>query len=229
MKKDAGQHEKDCQNCDQNYQEIELKLKLHDLQLVEKILKDPVVVNLSQNAQPRVKDYETTYYDTQDQLFLKHRVCYRIRNSAGEYTATIKGFGSSQGGLSLRSEWNQPLTEKVPSLEPFRELDIGQELEKLIKTDEILPVFLTRFKRTALDLFCEEGSVIELALDLGEIEAGEQREPICELELELKKGQVEEIVKLGQRLTEVYQLKPEEKSKFQRGLRLTGLTSDSSH
>lgn len=221
--KTLEQHSSGCGACDQDSQEVELKLKLQDSQLAEKILQDPMILKLSENNQPKVKEYETTYYDTRDHLFLEHQVCYRIRNSAGEYTATIKGLGSSQNGLSIRSEWNRRLTKNAPTLEPFSELALGQEIRQIVKDDEILPVFITRFKRTALDLVCEDGSHIELAIDLGEIEAGDKKEPISEVEIELKKGQVDNVLKVGKKLSEAYHLKPEEKSKYQRGMMLAGL------
>lgn len=208
---------------EQEFQEIELKLKVPDPQLGERILQDPLIMSLSRDTQPRIKEFETTYYDTRGHLLINHQVCYRIRNSAGGYIATIKGFGSSQDGLSIRSEWNRQLPENIPTLEPFKDLAIGRELESLIKDEEILPIFLTRFKRRTFDLISQGGSCIELALDVGEIKAGTRREPICELELELKSGQVEDVVRLGEALAQAYRLTPEERSKYQRGIILAGL------
>ncbi|AFM00413.1 hypothetical protein Desde_2029 [Desulfitobacterium dehalogenans ATCC 51507] len=208
---------------EQEFQEIELKLKIHNPQLGERILEDPLIRELSRNTRPQVKEYETTYYDTWGHQLINHQVCYRIRSSAGEYTATIKGLGSSQSGLSIRREWNRKLSENIPTLEPFKDLAIGQELGNFVRDEELLPIFVTRFKRTALDLTCQDGSHIELALDVGEIEAESKREPICELELELKSGQIENVLKLGEVLSEVYRLKPEEQSKYQRGMILAGI------
>ncbi|MEL1134301.1 CYTH domain-containing protein [Desulfitobacterium sp. THU1] len=207
----------------EDFQEIELKLKLHDPQLVESILKDSLIIKLSRGFRPLVKENITTYYDTFDYRLLDNQVCYRIRNSAGEYTATIKGYGSSREGLSIRSEWNRKLSDNKPSLEPFIDLDIGQELERNIGKGDLLPIFTTRFKRTSLDLICEDGSVIELALDLGEIEADAKKEPISELELELKSGHMENVLELGNVLTQKYSLTPEDQSKYYRGLILVGL------
>ncbi|AGA69137.1 hypothetical protein Desdi_1648 [Desulfitobacterium dichloroeliminans LMG P-21439] len=205
------------------FQEIELKLKLHDPQLMESILKDSLILKLSQDSMTLVKENVTTYYDTSDYRLLHNQVCYRIRNSAGEYTATIKGFGSSQGGLSIRKEWNRKLSDNNATLDSFMDLDIGQVLKSRIGDSDLLPIFTTRFKRTSLDLICEDGSIIELALDFGEIEAEGKKDPISELELELKSGQMENVLKLGDVLRERYLLIPEEQSKYQRGLILTGL------
>ncbi|EHL04374.1 adenylate cyclase [Desulfitobacterium hafniense DP7] len=209
----------------QEFQEIELKLKVPNPQLGEMILQDPLIKELSRDFQLRVREYETTYYDTPSHLLINHQVCYRIRNFAGMYIAAIKGFGSSRKGLSIRSEWNRQLPENAPTLEPFLDLAIGRELESLIKDEELLPIFCTRFKRSTLDLIGQDGSRIELALDIGEIVAGSRRESICELELELKSGQVEDVVRLGEALSEAYRLTPEERSKYQRGLMLAGLMS----
>ncbi len=46
----------------------------------------------------------------------------------------------------------------------------------------------------------EGNSQIEIALDLGEVKAGEHQEAICELELELLSGDTADILALARRL-----------------------------
>ncbi|WP_407045192.1 CYTH domain-containing protein [Enterobacter asburiae] len=49
-------------------------------------------------------------------------------------------------------------------------------------------------------LVTEGKSRIEIALDLGDVKAGEFQEPICELELELLEGDANDVLKLARRL-----------------------------
>src|SRR5690606_24060904 len=61
---------------------------------------------------------------------------------------------------------------------------------------------------------------ILLMIDSGEIVAGEQRQPLCELELELVHGDPLDLVQLAARLAEDLPLLPDDRSKAERGYRL---------
>lgn len=201
-------------------QEIELKLRLPEPHIAERILQDSYLNSLSKE-EPRTKSYETIYYDTKDQDLLREGICYRIRQGTGQYEATIKGKGHSQGGLSQRLEWNRPLKTNTPNLEDFRDIPLVKDILKKIGDKKLKPVFSTIFQRQILKLHYEE-SIVELALDMGEIKAGEKTEAICELELELKKGQVGAVLAIGKKVAQEYNLQPANLSKFSRGLILAG-------
>lgn len=206
-------------------QEIELKLSMPDPQVAERILRDPYLNNLSKE-EPRTKNYETTYFDTEDQDLLKEGICYRIRQGGDKYEATIKGKGHSHEGLSQRLEWNRPLETNTPRLEVFNDLPLIKGILDRVGEKMLKPVFSTIFQRQILELHCEDGTIVELALDLGEIRAGDKTEPICELELELKKGQVETVLALGKKVALDYDLLPGNLSKFSRGLILAGFCEE---
>jgi len=207
---------------DCGFKEVELKLKVPDENTLGKILQDYHILKLCRHG-PRINHYETTYYDTEKRQLMKRRVAYRIRQLGGEYVATLKGYGYLKNGLAIRDEWNKTLDSNRPTLKPFADLPIGKELIEVIGKAELLPLFSTRFKRITLDLTCEDGSIVEMAADQGEIIAGSNRDRICEIELELKSGLIENVIKLGQMLIERYDLKIEQKSKYLRGLILAGL------
>jgi inorganic triphosphatase YgiF len=65
--------------------------------------------------------------------------------------------------------------------------------------DPLEPVFETRVTRTSFPVQYGN-SEIQLALDEGEIDTGEAKEPICELELELKRGAAGDLFGLAQML-----------------------------
>jgi triphosphatase len=64
--------------------------------------------------------------------------------------------------------------------------------------------------------------VVEVSLDKGEIVSGARREPILELELELKRGSPEALFDLAQDLARVAPLRLSYESKGERGYRLAG-------
>ncbi|MBL9960649.1 CYTH domain-containing protein, partial [Klebsiella pneumoniae] len=64
---------------------------------------------------------------------------------------------------------------------------------------EAQPLFSTDFWREKW-LVTEGKSRIEIAFDRGEIKAGEEQEPICELELELLEGDASDVLKLARKL-----------------------------
>lgn len=209
---------------EQNQQEIEFKLKLVNENLYPEVIKKVLLSNWHKLSEARVSDYETTYYDTQDNRLNQHGFIFRIRKGLGQYTATVKDSGSHQGGLHVRKEWNIALEDDRPSVQPFLELSIGQILGEVIGEEPLRPLFQTCFQRTAIDLTTDDGTIIEFAADLGYIVSGEKREPLCEIELELKKGRRESLLKLGAALADTFPLVPEDKSKYARGMALAGFS-----
>lgn len=83
----------------------------------------------------------------------------------------------------------------------------------------VQPLFSTDFYREkwCLDV---DGSRIEIALDLGDVKAGEFAEPICELELELLRGDTRAVLKLAKQLLSQTGLRQGSLSKAARGYHL---------
>ena len=203
--------------------EVELKLKLLDSGLYDSLICNTEMFKPSELKVARIEEYETTYFDTNCNELSKAGLTYRIRKAKGGYTATIKNFGSKEGGLHSRNEWNREIAGPEPDLKVFSDLEIGPQLEKVIDCKPLEPIFLTSFKRNIINYTSEDGSIIELGADLGEIISGDKSEPICEIELELKAGEVSQLLKLGAKLSSFYPLMLDEKSKFERGMVLSGL------
>lgn len=168
---------------------------------------------------------EACYYDTLKLSLQKAHLAYRIRRENGQWVATVKGGGSSAGGLHKRQEWNIAVPEAVPNIDAFSTCPVGRELKASVGQDELKLLFITRFTRDTLNVE-KEGSRIEVAADRGEIIAGQNREPILEIELELKDGRPSSLLKLGAELANKYPLLPEARSKYFRGLQLAGLAEE---
>ena len=65
-----------------------------------------------------------------------------------------------------------------------------------------------------------DNCTLELALDRGVLLGGNQEEPLCEVEVELKSGPEAAAVAFAALLADKFGLIPEEKSKFRRALAL---------
>jgi inorganic triphosphatase YgiF len=65
-----------------------------------------------------------------------------------------------------------------------------------------------------------DGSEIELTIDRGSVEAGRQSEPLCEMELELKRGDTAELFRIARALAQEIPVQLAVKSKAERGYAL---------
>lgn len=202
--------------------EAELKLRLADPDCLIRILEAPLLQEMSPQP-PYKQTLETTYYDTPNQSLLKSRLSYRLRLADGEWVATVKADGTSDGGLHQRAEYNVPVTNPLPDIAPFLDTEIGARLSEAVGGFPLEAVFSTKFDRHIKNLITPDGSVIELAIDDGEIIAGDNRQTILELELELKAGQPQSLIWLGAMLAAEFPLLPERDSKLYRATLLAGL------
>ena len=130
-----------------------------------------------------------TYYDYPDHFLAKQKMGLRIRQEDQELTLTLKTNGEVVGGLHSRPEYNVPLTEKeTPTNAQLRELYPFEQLP----SSTLQPIFSTDFNRTFWLVEFQQ-SKIEVAFDQGKIIAGESEQPICEIEFELKSGNVQDL------------------------------------
>lgn len=157
---------------------------------------------------------ETTYYDTPDGALEKLHYTLRRRMENGVSVCTVK---TPMPGMG-RGEWEvqaDSITDAIPVL-----CKLGAPEDLLDLTAQgVQPVCGARFTRRATQLKLG-GSQVELALDRGELFAGNKAQPFCEIEVELKKGTREDAVLFANLLACEYDLVQERKSKFRRALDL---------
>jgi triphosphatase len=143
----------------------------------------------------------------------------RIRGAGGRYEMTMKIAGRVTGGLHQRPEYNIDIEK--PELELTRlpaEVWPNGELPETLSA-QVQPLFSTDFWREKW-LVNEGNSRIEMALDLGDVKAGDFQEPICELELELLEGNADDVLKLARKLVGHSGLRQGSLSKAARGYHL---------
>lgn len=202
--------------------EIELKLGFPEDWLGDEVSRDPLVQKYLLPGSEKVADLETIYYDTPTFALKNHGLSYRIRCRENDWLATIKGDGTSMGGLHCRSEWSVPVKSAEADLAPFCKLPVSARLAEIRGRETLQELFRTRFRRRCMELVTGKGTRLELAVDTGEITVADKKSEIREIELELRKGSISELLRLAAGLAEKYPLWPETRSKYFRGLLLTG-------
>ncbi|MBJ4955725.1 inorganic triphosphatase [Salmonella enterica subsp. enterica serovar Goldcoast] len=159
------------------------------------------------------------YYETPDAWLRGHDMGLRIRGENGRYEMTMKIAGRVTGGLHQRPEYNVALSVPELDLTQFpAEVWPNGELPADLAS-QVQPLFSTDFYREKW-LVDVDDSRIEIALDLGEVKAGEFAEPICELELELLSGDTRAVLKLASQLVSQTGLRQGSLSKAARGYHL---------
>ncbi|MGJ7502401.1 CHAD domain-containing protein [Variovorax sp. ZT5P49] len=204
--------------------EIEFKfcIPASRLKTVEAALKRGAVVRTRLQAR---------YFDTADQRLAADGMVLRLRKEGRRWVQTVKATGDN---ALHRLEHNVDLgtTGPAPQIDPQRHqgTPVGDRLGKLLAEGGGTPLVerqSTDIVRLTRDVRVTGpgGAVVETALDIGKVVAHagtpEQREsPVCELELELKRGDVQGLVSLARRWSQQHGLWFSTVSKAERGARL---------
>ena len=160
----------------------------------------------------------SVYFDT-DKLKLRNKgLSLRVRRIGRRYVQTIKQESGESAGLFARNEWERDIGGKRPDLEAARDTALEPLLSKKLRRG-LKPLFETRVRRTVYPIHSGD-SEIELTIDRGKVEAGRQSSPLCEVELELKRGETGELFKLARTLAEQVPIQLSVKSKAERGYAL---------
>jgi len=200
-------------------EEIELKLALPPEQAAAFLKR-----MARRRSVPLQQDLVTRYFDTPDFALSAQGVALRVRRVGRRWLQTLKTEGERQGGLSRRVEFEMPVGRGTPDWNRFP-AEAGAYVPEALRA-QLVPVFETRFHRTAWLLKGRGGAQIEVALDVGEVvapkgaSAGERSQPICEVELELKAGQPDALFALALDWARVFDCLPFDISKAERGVRL---------
>lgn len=172
------------------------------------------------------KMLQNQYYDTPSLTLSGAKVALRIRRDGEAFIQTFKTQGRSINGLHQRQEWEWALATPHLDLQKLTEVEWPEALDKAQLQDQLLAIFSTDFTRTLWDIQWQ-GSELEVVIDQGcvvfEDPDTEQRyqEPICEVEIELKRGAEAAINSFAQQLQQqIPSLVPSDISKAQRGYRL---------
>ena len=192
--------------------EIELKL-LAPPGTLDQFREAPAIMRRARNAGV-ARRLDAVYYDTPDRILHSHGFSLRVRRSGKKYVQTLKR-GPVHGRPFTRGEWETPVDSVTPDLALLPVSQIGAPLDGLA-ANTLDAVFATKVRRRTLRLDLL-GAVVEVAFDEGSIEAGERRELLTEIELEVKAGDPRVLYDLGIELLEIAPLRIGTQSKSDRG------------
>jgi inorganic triphosphatase YgiF len=193
--------------------EIELKLEIPPANL-PRLAKIPRLRALKKTAKSATE--LSVYFDTDNRKLHKKGLMLRVRRVGDRYLQTIKSAGHS--GPFERDEWESEIDGAMPDLR----LAHGTALEPLLSRKfcrQLKPIFETRVRRKTYPL-TDGGSDIALTLDKGKIDTGDRSKPLCEIELELKRGDEAELFEVARELTHALAAQLALKSKSERGYEL---------
>lgn len=202
--------------------EIELKLALSP-EAARTLAREPLLAAATVKG-PHTQRYYGVYYDTPEHALARSGVALRLRKQGRRWIQTVKEEGRVEGGLHERPEYEAPAAAGQLNLLALAMTPVGALFADPEVAGRLAPLFVTDVRRTLRRL--ETGQAeIELALDRGEIRAGERTDPVCELELELKSGTPAAVYELALALQDKIRLRVENRSKAERGHALAGTTT----
>lgn len=168
---------------------------------------------------------QAAYLDTADRALAAAGLALRLRREGRRWVQTLKG--EAADGMT-RLEHNVPRpgpAGALPAIEPalHAATPVGQRLMAVLARapDPALIVhYRTDIWRSTRELRAPQGRV-ELAWDEGVIEAAAGRQPVCELEIELRSGSPAAVIATARRWVRSHGLWLDTRSKAERGDRLS--------
>lgn len=211
--------------------ETEVKLAFKDREsLCEAAASDWFAANCTAATSPMM--LENIYLDTTNCVLGSRGAVFRKRHYTGKgvdhFEFTVKCELSVSDGVANRYEWNVKSPDGVITAEGFKregakdgdDPKILEDVLKGIEISDLVPLCSNSFERTLYD-FSYGNSRMEACIDYGEIKDGEGNtcDIICEMELELKEGTLEDLEAAKAFILEKTDAKPFNIGKFQRTLR----------
>ena len=198
--------------------ETELKLSVPAAQ-AKQLWKVPPLSTLLANRPTRQRLF-SAYFDTPRLDLHKRGVALRLRRHGRHWVQTVKTKSRPSGGLQQRVELEVELPRGVLDQEWLRHTGLAEFTDEGVATNALGIVFTTEFDRSFAVIEPAEGTRVEVSVDQGAIVAGTEREPLCEIELELKQGELAPLFDLAEQLVALPDVRIETISKAQRGYRM---------
>jgi triphosphatase len=195
--------------------EVELKLRIA-AQDISQLRRHPAI-KAALVGEAVTRKLTSIYFDTPQLALLDAGVSLRARHMAGGWYQAVKSSGKSLSGLHQRKEWEDQIASGQPDFSKITDPALTAIFDDEALRAVLTPIFRTEVKRTEWHLAFDNGDRVELALDSGELVVGEQREPISEIELELKNGNAGRLFDFALELQRSIPLQLENVSKAQRG------------
>jgi triphosphatase len=200
--------------------EVELKLEI-DRDDVSRLQRSPRLRELG-DGRGSTRSLHSVYFDTRELALAARGIALRVRRDGRRRVQTLKARGAEQGAHFDRIEYEAPTSRDEPDLALVPDPQLRARVVEALAGAPLEPVIETRIRRTRR-LLRYAGASVELDLDLGEVRAAGETQPLCEVELELREGEPGALYELALELLEVVPLRISAVSKADLGLAvLTG-------
>jgi triphosphatase len=195
--------------------EVEIKFRA-DQAAVQKLLSSPVLKGAAVSSP---KDLVSIYFDTAEKHLEAQGISLRVRKTGrAAAVMTLKWGGPAGGGPFSRGEVEVSCPGGVPDLQLLGP-DAAKRVEHAANNLPLAPVFEIRVKRRTAVL--RHGhSELEVAFDDGSISAGDARLPLGEVEVELKSGNIHDLLACAALLSREAALRLDFEAKSAKGYRL---------
>jgi triphosphatase len=194
--------------------EIELKLEVPAHSLA-RLGRSSVLNNGAKARKPAT--LVSVYFDTKKQKLHSNGLSLRVRRVGRRHVQTIKQ-DDENTALFVRNEWENEIAGAQPDLDIAQHTALKPLIGKKLRR-KLMPLFETRIRRTVYPIHNGQ-SEIELTIDRGKIEAGRRSSPLCEVELELKRGEPADLFQTARELAREVPVHLATSSKAQRGYSL---------
>lgn len=208
--------------------ETELKLRFSSLEEMTELWNSEWFSDILIPNSEKTEYYDTKYYETKDRSLLDLSASIRVRAIRdGDYVHTVKVGGTSRDGLHQRYEWNLETDEDEFDADLFAKhavsdgdpSEILEEVLTAISGKELSMICRTSFERT-MSLAGFGDSLLEVCFDSGTLFARTEQEKLCELEIELKQGDVRDVIALGDEIIAQTHAVRDDRGKYARCLAL---------
>lgn len=162
---------------------------------------------------PKNQSQVSVYFDTDKEKLRKRGVMLRVRRSGGHFVQTVKGL--AEGNIFVRDEWETEIESAEPDLRRVSDTALAPLLSRKLRR-RLKPQFETRVRRAVYPL-ARDGYEIELTLDRGRIDTGDASQPLCEIELALKQGEMADLFDVARKLARALPVQLGLQSKAERG------------
>lgn len=170
-----------------------------------------VVAQLNALEGPRRQRMRALYFDTSECTLAQNRAALRVRQEGRRWVQTFKMEGPN---LLTRIELNHPRSGPEPDLSVYRGTPAEPVLAGL--EDALQVRYETDIRRMRRQISTRYG-VVEVAYDVGAIQAGVLELPVYELEFERVDGSVRAVFELARQWVRDYGLVLDLRSKAERG------------
>ncbi|MHB8458540.1 MAG: CYTH and CHAD domain-containing protein [Candidatus Limnocylindrales bacterium] len=205
--------------------EIELKYRVVDPAVGERLLGTEALGPFRASAAPRTAQHEDRYLDTVDGALARAGFAARLRQTNGETIVTVKGTTPSEGALTRREELEGPADR---ALEPrdWPPSDARSLILELCGDAPLVELVTVRQLRRKRRLRATDATA-ELSLDeVDVVSHGRIVDRFVELEVELTGGDAARLVELEEELGQLAGLAPAPGSKLQTALAASSAADD---